>query len=196
MGHTLALPLIPLVLASALVLSHGSLLARSSTSCEFSSGGSAKSCQAVATSCASVIYLEDSHKKLLPQFVKTAHHNHVAAILSVGGWTGSQYFSTAMGSAANRTAFVHAVLSLVKTYDLDGIDFDWEYPGKQGIGCNTILLNDSANFLSFLQELRLHPAGKNIILSATVYITPFAGTDGNPMTDVSAFAKLYRDHGL
>src|ERR1700734_4108889 len=46
-------------------------------------------------------------------------------MLSVGGWTGSQYFSTAMGSAANRTAFVHAVLSLVKTYDLDGIDFEY-----------------------------------------------------------------------
>jgi chitinase len=113
-----------------------------------------------------------------------------------------------MGSAANRTAFVCAVLGLVKTYDLDGIDFEyadcflsvvncvssalcsWEYPGKQGIGCNAVSPQDSANFLSFLQELRAQPAGKHIILSAAVYITPFAGADGSPMTDVSAFSAV------
>jgi len=78
----------------------------------------------------------------------------------------------------------------VKTYDLDGIDFDWEYPGKQGIGCNAVSPQDSANFLSFLQELRAQPAGKHIILSAAVYITPFAGADGSPMTDVSAFSAV------
>jgi chitinase len=66
----------------------------------------------------------------------------------------------------------------------------WEYPGKQGIGCNTISPNDSANFLSFLQELRARPGGNKIILSATVNITPFVGVDGNPMMDVSAFAAV------
>jgi chitinase len=112
-----------------------------------------------------------------------------------------------MGSAANRTAFVHAVLGIVETYELDGIDFEyantifimkyissflysWEYLGKQGIGCNTILSNDSANFLSFLQELRAHLAGQKLTILAAVYITPFAGSDGNPMTDVSDFVKV------
>ena len=113
-----------------------------------------------------------------------------------------------MGSAANRTIFVDAILSLVSTYDLDGINFEyasrvffslvvfsmylfsWEYPGKQGIGCNEMSLNDSANFLSFLQELRSHECGEKMTLSATVAITPFTGADGNPMVDVSAFAKV------
>jgi len=118
------------------------------------------------------------------------------AAVSIGGWTGSQYYSTNVGSAANRTAFVKTVLNLVSTYNLDGIDFDWEYPNKAGIGCNAISANDSANFLSFLQELRSQPAGKNLILSAATSITPFAGPDGTPMTDVSEFAKVLSHIGI
>jgi chitinase len=69
--------------------------------------------------------------------------------------------------------------------------FSWEYPNKQGVGCNTISPNDSANFLSFLQALRAKAS--NLILSAAVGITPFNGPDGNPMADVSAFAQVL-DH--
>jgi chitinase len=72
------------------------------------------------------------------------------------------------------------------------IFFSWEYPNKQGVGCNTISPNDSANLLSFLQALRAK-APSSLILSAAVGITPFNGPDGNPMTDVSAFAKAL-DH--
>lgn len=48
----------------------------------------------------------------------------VKASLSIGGWTGSRFFSTSVGSAQNRTAFVGAVNKIVKQYDLDGIDFE------------------------------------------------------------------------
>lgn len=132
------------------------------------------------------------------------------AILSIGGWTGSQYFSTAVATAENITLFVQAALDLVTTYDLDGLDFEcvvryhamtlylielssWEYPNKQGVGCNTISPDDSANFLSFLQALRQEPAGKNLTLSAAVSIKPFVGSDGTPMSDVSDFAQVL-DH--
>ena len=47
------------------------------------------------------------------------------AILTIGGWTGSIYFSTAVGSEANRTAFAKACVDLVKKYDLDGLDFEY-----------------------------------------------------------------------
>ena len=55
------------------------------------------------------------------------------------------------------------------------------------MGCNLISSDDSANFLSFLQALRKE-VGTNFTLSAAAGITPFAGSDGNPMSDVSAFA--------
>ena len=48
--------------------------------------------------------------------------------------------------------------------------------------------SDSANFLLFLQELKLDPVGSKLIISAAVGITPFTGSDGKPMSDVSAFA--------
>ena len=50
--------------------------------------------------------------------------------------------------------------------------------------------NDTANFLSFLQELRQDPLGRDLILSAAAPILPFTGPDGNPLSDVSDFANV------
>ena len=50
--------------------------------------------------------------------------------------------------------------------------------------------DDTANFLSFLRELRQDPLGCSLILSASTPILPFAGSDGNPHSDVSGFAKV------
>ncbi|KAH7922909.1 glycoside hydrolase [Leucogyrophana mollusca] len=124
----------------------------------------------------------------LDTFIAAAHSNNVKALLTIGGWTGSQYFSTSVGSSANRTTFANTIRDLAFSKGLDGIDFDWEYPGKQGVGCNTISPDDSANFLSFLQELR--SSASNITLSAAVSLTPFADTNGQPMTNVSGFADV------
>lgn len=129
-------------------------------------------------------------------------------MLSIGGWGGSRYFSTAVATDANRTAFAGAVMALVSKYDLDGLNFEyaplalsfgvftyssihsWEYPGKQGIGCNIVSANDSANFLSFLQALHAKDGGKNITISAAASITPFVDSKGLPMKDVSSFAEV------
>ncbi|QRV85311.1 chitinase [Ceratobasidium sp. AG-Ba] len=119
-------------------------------------------------------------------FVSTAHAN--ATAISVGGWTGSQYFSSAVATAENRTAFVKTLTNLVQENNLDGLDFDWEYPNSDGIGCNTKSPNDTANFLSFLQELR--DALPDISFSAATSIVPFMSADGTPSTDVSGFASL------
>jgi len=44
-------------------------------------------------------------------------------MLSVGGWGGSEYFSSAVATDANRIAFAKAVMNTVSQYDLDGVDF-------------------------------------------------------------------------
>ncbi|KAH9958052.1 glycoside hydrolase [Russula dissimulans] len=138
----------------------------------------------------SVLGLADSDMTLLPQFVETAHLYGVDALLSVGGWGGSQYFSSAVATDANRTAFAQAVMNLVTQYSLDGVEFDWEYPGKQGIGCNVVSQNDTANFLLFLQKLRSMNGAQDIVVSAAVAVLPFIGSDGNPVSDVSDFAEV------
>lgn len=180
-------------------------------------------CCSVTTPDVNTVSLEASDESLLPLFVEAAH-SHVRiysihpslnfantrsqnskAMLTIGGWTGSQYFSSAVATADNRTAFVSTMMNLVQQYNLDGLDFEyvtlpmsdsalahhlrsWEYPNKQGAGCNVINSADTANFLSFLQELR----GKapNITLSAAASIVPFNGPDATPSNDVSEFAKV------
>ena len=67
----------------------------------------------------------------------------------------------------------------------------WEYPNKQGIGCNVISPDDTPNFLAFLQELRSQPGGKDITVTAATSIVPFAGADGSPSSDVSGFAGVF-----
>ena len=131
----------------------------------------------------------------------------VKAILSIGGWSESKYFSSAVATDANRTAFAQAIMKVVSKYKVDGVEFEcvclnpfqsdfihlfrsWEYPSKQGIGCNIVSASDSANFLLFLQTLRQQHGARKLIISAAVSITPFFGLDGNPIADVSAFAKV------
>ncbi len=53
--------------------------------------------------------------------------------------------------------------------------------------------HDTQNFLAFLKELREHPIGANLTLSAAVYINPFTDQDGVPSTNVTAFAD-YLDY--
>lgn len=60
----------------------------------------------------------------------------------------------------------------------------------QGIGCNLVNPNDTANFLLFLQEFRRTVLGRSLILSAAVYVTPFVDASGSPSTDVSGFADV------
>ncbi|KAG6857710.1 hypothetical protein H0H87_004126 [Tephrocybe sp. NHM501043] len=137
----------------------------------------------------SAISLEASDQALLPQFVAAAHNHNVKASLSIGGWTGSRWFSSNLGSSRNRTAFVMTVKGLVEEYDLDGVDFDWEYPGIQGIGCNTVNSNDTSNFLSFLQELR-QSLGRDAVISAATYLKPFPSSSGGPFSEISKFGEV------
>ncbi|KAJ3835185.1 chitinase [Lentinula raphanica] len=145
---------------------------------------------AVPTQNVSQLSLDGSDGEKLPQFVQTAHQNNVKALIAIGGWAGSIYFSSAVGSAENRTAFVKTLTDFTTTYGLDGINFDWEYPNKQGIGCNVINANDAVNFLAFLQELRQDPVGAKLSLSAATGIATFNGPSGTPLADVTGFAQV------
>ncbi|KAF8514622.1 glycoside hydrolase superfamily [Gautieria morchelliformis] len=106
--------------------------------------------------------------------------------LSIGGWGGSTSFSQAVSSSGNRTTFVNACVDAVNTYGLDGIDIDWEYPNLPGAG-NPFSPSDAANLLSFFTQLRA-ALGSSKIISAAVTDLPWIGSNGQPLTDVSAYA--------
>src|SRR3569833_1174998 len=46
-------------------------------------------------------------------------------VISIGGWTWSKNFSDAVLSDTSRQAFAASAVSLVRQYNLDGIDIDW-----------------------------------------------------------------------
>jgi chitinase len=66
----------------------------------------------------------------------------------------------------------------------------WEYPDTAGVGCNKYDKADTANFLLFLQELKAHPVGKTLMVTASAGPEPWFGPTGVPVTDVSPFAKV------
>ncbi|KAJ3391261.1 hypothetical protein HDU92_009121 [Lobulomyces angularis] len=79
--------------------------------------------------------------------------------ISIGGWTFSKYFSSAVSSEASRKKFVDAVADLIKKFSLiNRVDLDWEYispPGKNyGLEGNIVGEGDGYNFGLLLQELR------------------------------------------
>lgn len=146
---------------------------------------------AFAETISDVSGLELLNETYFPEFVAAAQLNGVKAVISLGGWTGSRFFSSAVDTAENRTTFVKTVTDFVGKWALAGLDFDWEYPNKQGLGCNTINPNDTSNYLLFLQELRAHPVGSHLLITAAVGINPFNNETDLPSTDVSAFGEVF-----
>ncbi|KIJ70078.1 glycoside hydrolase family 18 protein [Hydnomerulius pinastri MD-312] len=131
----------------------------------------------------------DTAPSMLQQVVPAAHAQSKKVSLSVGGWTGSKYFSTAVSNPQARQKFANNILAAYQKWDLDGIDIDWEYPGQSGQAGNEESSNDTANMLEFFKVLRATlPA--NAKISAAVQDTPFAGPDGKPVKDAAGFAQL------
>ena len=56
--------------------------------------------------------------------------------------------------AANRQAFAASVLELLKRFDADGIDLDWEYPAIPGYPEHRYVPEDKQHFTLLVRELR------------------------------------------
>lgn len=73
-------------------------------------------------------------------------------IIAVGGW-GAGGFSEMAATAAGREAFARSAAQMVQTHGVDGIDMDWEYPGRADAGI-AASPDDRANFTLLLEALR------------------------------------------
>ncbi|KAJ2725133.1 hypothetical protein GGI07_001503 [Coemansia sp. Benny D115] len=129
----------------------------------------------------------------LPQLIRDARKEQTKVSVSIGGWTGSNRFSAIMRDTHKRAALIRSIGVFVEKHELDGVDIDWEYVGRQGSKCNKFsVTDDAANFLRFLRALRASfharfPDSEKLI-SLAVRVQPFENSDG-PMTDVSPFAE-------
>lgn len=131
---------------------------------------------------------------ILQRLIKNGHAAGKKVCITIGGWTGSQYFSTAVENSANRETFAQNIANMVKLYGADGVDLDWEYPGQSGAPGNIVQADDTDNLLTFLALLR-QKLGQSAIISLATPLNVWYGDNGAPKTDVSAFAQ-YIDHVL
>lgn len=78
-------------------------------------------------------------------------------VLSFGGWAESTDSGTFQRyrdvvKPGNREKFAKNIVSFFDKYNLDGIDFDWEYPGATDIpGVPAGTSNETGNYLDFLE---------------------------------------------
>lgn len=96
-------------------------------------------------------------------------------LISLGGWTGSAFFSDAALTDASRKKLVSSCLDMWIKGNLpgvapgaaagifDGVDLDWEWPGSDGNVGNVIRPEDKHNFTLLAAEFRkeLDALGKN-----------------------------------
>ncbi|KAJ2908285.1 hypothetical protein GGI21_003038, partial [Coemansia aciculifera] len=129
----------------------------------------------------------------LPTLVRDAHKQQTKISLSIGGWTGSNRLSTIMRDTHKRATLIRAIGTFVEKHELDGVDIDWEYVGRQGSKCNKFSsTEDAGNFMRFLRALRASfharfPDSEKLV-SLAVRVQPFDDAEG-PMKDVSPFAE-------
>lgn len=74
--------------------------------------------------------------------------------LSIGGWGGSNGFSSAASTNETRATFAQSALDLILNLGLDYIDLDWEYPVAGGPDGQLHTSNDGRNYVLLLQEIR------------------------------------------
>ena len=85
-------------------------------------------------------------------------------LVSLGGWGGCETCSEIFSSKEARTEFAISTADVIESFNADGIDLDWEYPGISGYPGHTYKPEDRENFTDLIVQLRKY-MGKDDILS-------------------------------
>lgn len=72
----------------------------------------------------------------------------------MGGWGGCEPCSPVFSIDSCRKNFAASVVRILKEYNVDGIDLDWEYPAIEGFPGHPYSPSDKENFTALLKELR------------------------------------------
>ena len=110
-----------------------------------------------------------NHPDALRGLVDKAHRNNVEIFLSIGGWGigdgggNDTRFHVLAEQPWSRSNFVKATMQLVRDFNLDGVDVDWEYPDSSH--------RSADDFVLLMKELRdsLQPAGKKLTAAVVSY---------------------------
>ncbi|KAH7228394.1 hypothetical protein B0J15DRAFT_530791 [Fusarium solani] len=110
--------------------------------------------------------------KLKSQFDKMKKMSGIKKIVSLGGWAFSaeaptySIFREAV-LPANRAKFAANVVSFVNQHDLDGIDFDWEYPAAEDLpDIPSANPDEGKDYLEFLKMVKRRLPNKSVSIAA------------------------------
>lgn len=95
-------------------------------------------------------------------------------LISIGGWAWSENFSDAVLTPTSRLMFAKSSVDIIRQYNLDGVDIDWEYPAMRGEEGNIFRPEDKPNFTLMFKALREElnvlekEKGRKFLLTAAV----------------------------
>lgn len=109
------------------------------------------------------------HPPELMALVRDAHRHEVKVFISVGGWNigdgggNDTRFEILANSQETRSRFVSSLMQVIRHFNLDGADIDWEYPDP--------IEPSASNFVLLMSQLRdsLHAAGKKLSAAIVSY---------------------------
>lgn len=111
----------------------------------------------------SIINARDS-ATLLALVALKHDHPKLKVIVSLGGWGGCKTCPDVFSTDSGRQEFVQSTKELLKNFDADGIDLDWEYPALENVPGYVYYPADKDNFTAVVRLLR-KTLGKKAIIS-------------------------------
>ena len=92
------------------------------------------------------------------------HYLLFQVTIAIGGWNeGSKKYSEMVADPARRKRFVESVVAFCQEHNFDGLDLDWEYPGKRGGSPD-----DKENFVKLIRDLKEAFRPKQLLLTAAI----------------------------
>ncbi|HVE00001.1 MAG TPA: glycosyl hydrolase family 18 protein [Cytophagaceae bacterium] len=129
----------------------------------------------------------------LQTIVANAHANGVKVFVAIGGWSDNgtpldPIFESIGGDPGSRTNLINDAIYLINTYNLDGIDIDWEYPDPG---------NSANNYTTLLREMStaLHARGKGLSIAAAADSYSASGINGDVFQYVDFVNIMAYDDG-
>ena len=117
--------------------------------------------------------------------------SQLRVLISLGGWSGSKYFSVAAATPVSRTRFAQSVIdTFFRPYPglFDGVDIDWEFPVSGGRPGNIERPEDRTNFTLLIAELRRRLADLSVLAGRNLELTVAVSADSDKIANVEAAA--------
>jgi GH18 family chitinase len=113
--------------------------------------------------------------------VDLAHKAGVKVLISIGGWTLSTNFPKIVANDVSRQKFVDECRRLIKKYNVDGVDIDWEYPGYAEHGGSPA---DKDLFTKLITDIRQNFDNLTLETSKTYLLTAAFGASASNMENI------------